>query len=202
MKSLLLTTLALLALLALTPAIHAQTSGAAYYGLSLGDFEYTEGDEFFGDLFSDSVSSWHLMINYMFMEHLGVEGSYGKTSTIRDSFTFLTTGPPGSVELGFESEISMLTIRLVGVLPFDNGISLLAGLGYADVDQDIDLSQNGVPSQSIEISENNPAYYVGVQYDWDRIALRLAYQKYDFSGDTFQSDIDAAETTLTFFYKL
>jgi opacity protein-like surface antigen len=200
MKGLLLTTLALLAL-ALAPAIHAQTDGAAYYGLALGDFEYIEGDEF-GDLFSDSVSSWHLMISYMFMEHLGVEGSYGKTSTIRDSFTFLTTGPPGSVEVGFESEISMLTIRLVGVLPFDNGISLMAGLGYADVDQDIDLTLNGVPSQSVEISENNPAYYVGVQYDWDRIALRLAYEQYDFSGDTFQSDIDAAETTLTFFYKL
>lgn len=201
MRSLLLTTLALLAL-ALTPAVHAQPDGAAYYGLALGDFEYTEGDQFLGDLFSDSVSSWHLMINYMFMEHLGVEGSYGKTSTIRDSFTFLTGGQPESVEVGFESEISMLTIRLVGVLPFDNGLSLMAGLGYADVSQDIDLSQDGVPAQSIEVSENNPAYYVGVQYDWDRVALRLAYEKYDFSGDTFQSDIDAAETTLTFFYKL
>ena len=200
MKGLLLTTLALLAL-ASTPAIHAQAAGAAYYGLSLGDFEYTEGDEF-GDLFDDSVSSWHLMINYMFMEHLGVEGSYGKTSTIRDSFTFVTGGQPPTVDIGFETEISMLTIRLVGVLPFDNGLSLMAGVGYADVDQDIDLSQNGVPAQSLEISENNPAYYVGVQYDWDRVALRLAYQQYDFSGDTFQSDIDAAETTLTFFYKL
>ena len=88
------------------------------------------------------------------------------------------------------------------MLPFDNGISLMAGVGYADVDQDIDLSQNGAPSTSLEISENNPAYYVGVQYDWDRVALRLAYEQYDFSGDTFQSDIDAAETTLTFFYKL
>jgi opacity protein-like surface antigen len=199
MRHLLLTTLALLAL---APAIHAQPDGAAYYGLALGDFEYTEGDEFACDLFSDSVSSWHLMISYMFMEHLGVEGSYGQTSTIRDSATFLTPGPPGLVEIGYESEISMLTIRLLGMLPFDNGISLLAGLGYADVDQDIDLSQDGVPAQSVEISENNPAYYVGVQYDWDRIALRLAYEKYDFSGDTFASEIDAAETTLTFFYKL
>jgi len=200
MKSLLLTTLALFAL-ALTPAVYAQTTGAAYYGLSLGNFEYTEGDEF-GDLFDDSVSSWHLMINYMFMEHLGVEGSYGKTSTIRNSFTVLTGSQPPTADIGLETEISMLTIRLVGVLPFDNGLSLMAGVGYADVDQDIDVSQNGVPAQSIEISENNPAYYVGVQYDWDRIALRLAYEKYDFSGDTLQTDIDAAETTLTFFYKL
>ena len=90
MKGLLLTTLALLAL-ASTPAIHAQQRAPRTTASSLGDFEYTEGDEF-GDLFADSVSSWHLMINYMFMEHLGVEGSYGKTSTIRDSFTFLTAG--------------------------------------------------------------------------------------------------------------
>ncbi len=196
MKGLPLTTLALLAA-GLTPAVHAQSGGAASYGLALGDFDYTEGDGLGTDLFSDSVSSWHLMINYMFMEHLGVEGSYGKTSTIRDSATFLSSAPPGSVEVGFESEISMLTIRLVGVLPFDNGLSLMAGVGYADVEQDIDVTVNGAPAGSGEVSENNPAYYVGVQYDWDRVALRLAYEQYDFSGD-----IDATETTLTFFYKL
>ena len=37
---------------------------------------------------------------------------------------------------------------------------------------------------------NNPAYYVGAQYDWDRVALRLGYEKYDFDGD-----VDATETS-------
>jgi OOP family OmpA-OmpF porin len=90
----------------------------------------------------------------------------------------------------------MLTLRLLGVLPFDNGISLVGGLSYADVEQDITLS-DGNSQASFEFSSNDPAYYIGAQYDWDRIALRLAYEKYDFDGD-----VDGAETTLTFFYKL
>ncbi len=47
------------------------------------------------------------------------------------------------------------------------------------------------------MSGNNPAYYVGAQYDWDRVALRLAYEQYDIDGG-----VDATETSLTFFYKL
>ena len=74
------------------------------------------------------------MVGYQFMEHLGVEGAYGQTSTIRDTVTF--AGPhPGRGRVEFVTELErMLTIRLLGVLPFDNGISLMAGVGYADVE--------------------------------------------------------------------
>ena len=96
----------------------------------------------------------------------------------------------------------MLTIRLVGVLPFDNGISLMAGLGYADVEQDIDLTLNGVPAVSGEISENNPAYYVGVQYDWDRVALRLAYEQYDLATWRHRRDRDDPDLSSTSGYGL
>ncbi len=84
--------LALLVLVALgvAPAVDAQ-DGTAYYGISLGEFDYTEEDGAGGDLFSDSVSAWHLMVGYQFMEHLAVEGSYGQSDTIRDTRTF-----PGS----------------------------------------------------------------------------------------------------------
>ena len=44
---------------------------------------------------------------------------------------------------------------------------------------------------------NEPGYYFGAQYDWDRVAVRLGYEKFDFDGD-----IDVTETMLTFFYKL
>ena len=71
--------------LAVAPHVDAQ-DGSAYYGLALGEFDYDENDGF-GELFTDTVSSWRLMINYQFMEHLGVEGGYGQTGTIRDTFT-------------------------------------------------------------------------------------------------------------------
>jgi hypothetical protein len=191
--------LRLLAVLALVGArgVDAQ-DGTAYYGLSIGEFEYSEAPFLDETEFTDSVSSWRLMVGYQFMEHLAVEGSYGESSTIRDTVTVTSPFPPGSVELGFESEISkILTIRILGTLPFDNGISLMGGLGYVDFEQGIVFSVNGVPQLSGEFSDNRPAYYLGVQYDWDRVAVRLGYEKFDFDGDD-----DAEEVALTFFYRI
>ena len=103
------------------------------------------------------------------------------------------------VPANFHSEFEILTIRLLGVLPFDNGLSLLGGLGYADSEEKITLVNANDPGDSIEIeiSSNDPTYYVAAQYDWDRLAMRLGYEKYDFDGD-----LDVAETSVTFFYKL
>lgn len=193
MKSSLLSLLALFALV-LTPAAHAQPE-SAYYGLSLGELDYT--DEGFADgLFSDSVSTWHVMVGYQFMEHLAVEGAYGKSSTIRNAM-MLPVFSPQLQDVEFATELErILTIRLLGVLPFDNGLSLMAGVGYADTKQDVALNVDGARFAGGEVSDNHPAYYLGVQYDWDRIALRLGYQKFDMDF------ADATETSVTFFYKL
>ena len=192
--------IALLALLvlAVAPAAHAQ-DGTAYYGLSIGEFDY-EDNLFPGFAsFSDSASTWHLMVGYQFLEHLAVEGAYGQSGTISDTVTFPGILPGQDDVVSYETELDrILTIRLLGVLPFeDAGISLMAGIGYADVKQEIELGVNGTPLVTGDVSANNPAYYFGVQYDWERIALRLGYEKYDFDGD-----VDATETSLIFFYKL
>ena len=182
-----------LLVLAATPAVHAQ-DGTAYYGLSIGELDYNDSD-----VFSDSVSTWHLMVGYQFLEHLSVEGAYGQSSSIRDTAIFPGIFPGQQDELSYSTELDhILTIRLLGVLPFeDAGISLMAGLGYADIKQEIALTANRQPFLSGDASANNPTYYAAVQYDWERIALRLGYEKYDLDGD-----VDAEETSLTFFYKL
>ena len=193
MKQLVLVLLAL----AVAPEVSAQSQAdAAYYGLALGNFDYEEGDGQGGQFLSDSVSSYRLMVGYRFMEHLGVEGGYGETGTIRDTATLPVFGG-GSVPLSFSSEFKILTIRLLGVLPFDNGVSLVGGLSYADMRQDIDFQIGTGPQQSTDVDGNEPAYYLGAQYDFDRFAIRLGYEKYDLEGD-----VDASETMLTFFYKL
>ena len=186
--------LLLLALLALAPAPAANAQdGTAYYGLSIGEIDYAD------EPFDDSVNAWHLMVGYMFLEHLGVEGSYGQSETIRDSETFPGLFPGQEDVLSYESELDqILTIRLIGVLPFgDTGISLIGGIGYADIEQEIELAVDGQLFASGEISGSNPAYYAAVQYDWERIALRLGYEKYDFDAG-----VDAEEISLNFFYKL
>jgi hypothetical protein len=187
----------LLALLALGLAstVEAQPE-SAYYGLTLGEFDYQEDDFFTGDvLIDDTVSAYRLMVGYQFMEHLTVEGGYGKTGTIRSLV--------GNVDV--QTELKMLTIRLLGVLPFDNGVSLLGGLGYADIKQDFDFANLTTGArQSGDFTSNEPTYYVGAQYDWERFALRLAFEKYDFDAGLipFGDEPDVSETSVTFFYKL
>jgi hypothetical protein len=61
---------------------------------------------------------------------------------------------------------------------------------------EVDLT-DGVNSISVDEDRNDPGYYFGVQYDWERFAMRLGYEKFDFDGDA-----DGEETMLTFFYKL
>ena len=193
MKNPALPALALL-VLAVAPTVEAQ-DGMAYYGVSLGEFTYNEGDGAGGDFIDDTVSSWRLMINYQFMEHLAVEGALGQTGTIRETVTFQTV--PFPTNLTFSAEFTrMLTVRLLGLLPFDSGLSLMGGVGYTSAKFEVDLS-DGVNSFSGDEDRNDPGYYVGVQYDWDRFAMRLGYEKFDYDGDA-----DADETMLSFFYKL
>jgi hypothetical protein len=184
----------LLALLVLgaASAVEAQPE-SAYYGLTLGEFDYEETDFFSNTAISDTVSVYRLMVGYQFMEHLSVEGGYGKTGTIRSTL--------GNVDV--QTDLQGLTIRLLGVLPFDNGISLLGGLGYADIKQDFTLTNTPTGGQiSDDFTSNEPSYYVGAQYDWDRVAVRLSFEKYDFDLGLVSDDVDASETSVTFFYKL
>jgi hypothetical protein len=193
MKKHALATLAVLAA-AFAPAVHAQ-DGAAYYGVSFGEFDYSEGDGAGTDFIDDTVSSWRLTINYQFMEHLAVEGAYGQTGTMRSSFT-VPTFPSGTIDLDFSAEFSrILNVRLLGILPLGD-VSLMAGLGYSDMKFEAEIT-DGIDTLPFEESDNQLGYYFGVQYDWDRFAMRLGYEKFDFDGD-----IDASETMLTFFYKI
>jgi hypothetical protein len=167
----------------------------AYYGVALGSFDYAENDFSGNELITDKVSSYRLMVGYQFMEHLAVEGGYGETGTIRDAFT-VPLFPAGTANLSFSGEFKILTIRLLGVFSFDNGISLYGGLGYSDMKLDFELT-DGVNSLSNDETTNEPGYYAGVGYDWDRVGVRLGYEKYDFEGD-----VDVNETSVSFFYKL
>lgn len=181
--------------LSLSPSAWGQ-SDAAYYGLALGSFEYDEEDFGGTPLFRDTTDSYRLMVAYQFSEHLMVEGGWGKTGTLRDTNEVDTIFGPVTVD--FQSELKVLMVRLLGVLPFDSGLKLLGGMGYADIDQDFTYDLLGVGVQTGDVNGGEPTYYAGIQYDWDRFALRLAYEKYD----TFDDVSDIAETSISFFYKL
>jgi hypothetical protein len=155
-----------------------------------------------GGEFNDSVDSWRVTIGYQFLPHFAFEGTYGKTSTIRDT----AEGSLPSTELGFESGLDkILGFRALGTFPFENGLSLLGGVGFLYLEQDVALSINGTPFFRGEVDRNGQlAFYLGAQYDWDRVAVRLSYEKLDFDSQAALSfvDPDAQEVALSFFYKL
>ena len=180
---------------------------SAYYGLSLGSFDYEEDavQPFFSGV-SGNTDSWRIMVGYQLLEHMAVEGGLGKTSAIRDTatLTFVPApgAPPVTETLDISTEFSSLMIRMLGVLNFDNGVTLVGGIGYAEMNQDFFLSDQAGNSESFDQDVGEPTYYVGAQYDWDRFGLRLAYEKYEFPGGAFNDDGDINETTLSFFYRL
>ena len=187
----------------MTPALEAQPD-SAYYGLSIGEFDHSTRAAGLGGKFSDSASSWRLMFGFQLTEHFAFEGAYGETSTLRAT----AQGSSPSIELAFETELhKMITIRGLGTLPFDNGLSLMAGVGFFTFEQDVALSINGAPFLSGDVDPEgfgNLAYYLGAQYDWDRVALRLSYEKWDFDSSSLLIFVgsDAQEVALSFFYKL
>jgi hypothetical protein len=89
-------------------------------------------------------------------------------------------------------------VRFLGVVPFDSGITLLGGLGYADMDWEALFSFGDFGQLELDLSEGDLTYFAGVQYDWDSFAVRLGYEKYDASEDF----VDIDETSISFFYKL
>jgi predicted porin len=169
----------------------------AYYGISLGSMDYSEDAIVGGELFGDTVSSWHLMVGYQFMEHLTVEGGYGESKTLTATNSTFFAPPP----VRFSGDFQMLSIRLLGVLPFDNGLSLLGGVGYSDMKQDFELT-DGVDTLSGERSSNEPGLYLAAQYNWERFAVRIAFDKRDFGDSPFGDIAEISEASLSFFYKL
>lgn len=186
-----------------TPAIEAQPE-SAYYGVSIGELDYSDRAAGLGGKFHDSTSSWRLMIGVQLTDHFALEGGYGETSSIRAT----APGSQPQTELAFETQLRKLfTVRGLGTLPLDNGLSLMAGLGFFTFEQDLALTINGAPFLSADVDPEgfgNFAYYLGAQYDWDRVALRLSYEKWDFGSEARVIFVgnDAEEVALSLFYKL
>jgi hypothetical protein len=183
--------------IAAVPAAQAQPT-SAYYGLQIGEFDYRESDDLGSNLIDETVTSYRLMVGYQFTENLAFEGGWGKTDDVVAHFPLDLGFPVGIVDTTLTYEFEILTVRFLGVLPFDNGITLLGGLGYADMDWEGTIDYGGYGQGSGDLSEGDLTYFAGVQYDFERFAIRLAYDKYDLSSD--YSDID--ETSISFFYKL
>ena len=171
--------------LALAQAASAQDRDGAYMGFSAGSFSYEEEDDEFGTIIDDTTSAFRIVGGYRFNDNFAVEGGWGRTGDLEESFTeFLP--PFGNVTLTLTGDYEVLTVRALGFLPFEK-VSLVGGGGYYDAEANVSASVVGLGTAvevSDEGSEDGLTLVGGLEFNLQRIDIR---------GELEWFDIDDAE---------
>lgn len=180
-------------LLALASLAHAQETSGPYLGVSLGTFDYEETDPALGLRISDTATSYQVFGGYRFTQHLMLEGSWGMTSDIGETFT--GTDPVlGDVSAVVEGDYEALSVRVLGVLPLRK-LDLFAGLGYFDSELDASVHYEddfGVIDVASTTSDDGATVLAGLQFDFERISLRGTYEWFDTKSNVDASDLSVS----------
>ena len=101
--------------LAFAQAAVGQDRGGAYMGLSLGSFSYEEEITEYGVTlgFDDTTTAYRILGGYRFTDNFALEGGWGKTGDVEDSQSFF------GIPVNFGVEFEVLTVRALGILPFE-----------------------------------------------------------------------------------
>lgn len=183
--------------IALVPlAATAQPLTGGYVGLGVGAFDYKESDGAGGTIIDDTTTKWQGLGGYEFNDHFAVEGSWGKTGSVRGAVTQSFPGV-GTVTLNVIEKYETYTLRAVGVLPLDK-VKLLAGGGYYNSRLNITLRIEGMAG---ELSDNSTVdegamLLGGVQVDLYRFSIRAEYEWFDAPRD-----VESSEVTVNVLFK-
>ncbi|MDH3505914.1 MAG: porin family protein [Gammaproteobacteria bacterium] len=113
-----------------TSVVQAQEETGGFVGLTYGILSLEAYDDLDFELISESGDQLRLFGGYRVNDHFAFEAGWSDTSGIDDSFSgFLPCC--GDVTESFDVDIETLTLRAVGIIPFDR-ISLFGALGYYD----------------------------------------------------------------------
>ena len=113
-----------------TSIVQAQEEKGGFIGLSYRTLSLEAYDESDFELISESGDQLRLFGGYRVSDNLALEAGWSDTSGIDDSFSgFLPCC--GDVTESVSVDIETLTLRAVGIIPFDR-ISLFGALGYYD----------------------------------------------------------------------
>ena len=158
-------------------AAAAQDRAGPYMGFSVGSFSYEEEDEDFGSLIDDTTSAYRLMGGYRFNDNFALEGGWGKTGDIEESFSEFVPGF-GNVTFDVGAEFDVLTVRALGFIPFER-VSLLGGVGYYDSDIEVTVSVAGVGSGSEGASDDGATLIGGFEFNLERVDIRTELEWFD-----------------------
>ena len=164
--------------LAFVHAAAAQEANSGpYMGFSVGSFSYEEEDEESGLVIDDTSTGYRLMGGYRFTDNFAVEGGWGKTGDIQDSYTE-SIPPFGNFTLNISGEYEVLTVRALGIIPFER-VSLLGGLGYYSADLDLTVGIPGFGEGSASDSDDGATLVGGLEFNLERIDIRTELEWFD-----------------------
>lgn len=165
----------------------AQDREGGYIGVAAGSFSYEE-EEFI----DDSASLFRVVGGFRFNENFGLEGSWGETGDLGESFSEVVP-PFGTVTLDVNGDYEVLTVRALGFIPFDK-VSLLGGVGYYDAEASVSAtaSLGGSPPVTVSDSgsESGATLVAGFELNLQRIDIRGELEWFDLD------DADASDFTV------
>lgn len=189
-------TVALLLLLGATGGAGAQEIQGVYVGLSAGYFDYSEDGESLGAPVSDTTSSYRVVAGYQFNSIYAVEVTRGATGTFKERL-FGFDPNVGELSLEVSGEYEITTLRFVALAPFSS-IGMFGGFGYYDATLDSAFrfeSPAEVVTGMQQVDDNGLTVAGGIQYEFERIAVRGEYEWFDID------DVDAQSLSVTALFR-
>ena len=191
----------LLVLLLASLASIANAQEGGYVGLSFGSFDYEEEfiDPLLGQV-SDSIDVYQIFGGFEIMDNLAIEANYSKAGDVEQSAT-LNIFPFGEVNYALDLDLTITTVRAVGILPREWG-ALIAALGYYSSETDFResaiLEFDDPFTNSGTVNDDGMAAMLGIEWRFGRFGaaygLRLEYDWWDMDG------VDASAVMLGAFY--
>ena len=154
----------------------AQDRAGPYAGFSAASFSFEEDDEelpFGIPNIDDTTTAFRLIGGYRFSDNFALEGGWGKTGDVEESVT-----PIPNFTLNIGAEFEVLTVRALGILPFER-TSVLGGLGYYDADVELTASLTGFGSESEDTSEDGITLIGGFEFNLERVDIRTELEWFD-----------------------
>lgn len=170
----------LLAFLGVAATADAQEIRGIYAGLSVGYFGYEEGGENLGVRISENTSAYRALVGYQFNSVYGIELAAGRTGTFTERFSGVSP-TVGEVSLEISGEYEVSTLRFVAFAPFSS-LGMFGGAGYYDATLDASArftSTGEVTTSFAEDTDDGLTVFGGVQFEFDRIAVRGEYEWFD-----------------------
>ena len=172
-------------------AAHADNTGI-YAGLSVGQAKSDFSDDALDDLFDGEDTAFKLFLGYRILDWFGVEAGYVDLGEIT-----LRNSQPGVTRFRLEEA----GFNVFGMLYWDiASVDLFAKAGFmtTQVHARTETIFGGFDNTD---NSTDLAWGVGAQVRFDKLSVRLEYERFDFEAD---SDVDAPDmvslgATWTFF---